>query len=53
VHTRPIIPAILETVASGKIHPERVTRTVAGWQDAAEALSNHTMKTVITRAIAA
>jgi alcohol dehydrogenase len=49
VHARACIPAVLDLVASGNIHPERVTGAIAPWEDAAEVLAHHTVKTVIVR----
>lgn len=49
VHARACIPDVLALVADGRIHPERVTGSVAAWHDAAEALAHHTVKTVIVR----
>lgn len=50
VHARTVLPEVLELVRAGKIHPERVTGQVVGWDDAADVLSDHKMKTVVTRA---
>ena len=49
VHARTCIPDVLSLAAEGRIHPERVTGAVAAWDDAAEALAHHTVKTVIVR----
>lgn len=46
---RPDIPAILELVAAGRLHPERVTSTVVAWDDAAAALLEPATKIVVTR----
>ena len=49
VHARACIPDVLALVADGRIHPERVTGATVAWDDAAEALAHHTVKTVIVR----
>ncbi len=49
VHARACIPDVLALVAAGRIHPERVTGAVIPWDDAAEVLAHHTMKTVVVR----
>jgi threonine dehydrogenase-like Zn-dependent dehydrogenase len=38
-HARPAMPRVLELAASGHFHPERVTSSVVGWDDAADALT--------------
>jgi alcohol dehydrogenase len=50
VAARPLLPEILELVASGGIHPERVTSTVAAWEEAPEAVLGDERKLVIERA---
>jgi alcohol dehydrogenase len=47
-HARPSMPRILDLVREGSFHPELVTRETATWDDAAEAITNHTGKLVIT-----
>jgi threonine dehydrogenase-like Zn-dependent dehydrogenase len=39
VHARPAIPAVLDLIASGRLHPELVTTRVAAWDDAPAALA--------------
>jgi threonine dehydrogenase-like Zn-dependent dehydrogenase len=39
VHARPAIPAALDLVATGRLHPELVTTRVVGWEEAPEALA--------------
>lgn len=39
VHARPAIPAALELVSSGGLHPELVTTRVVGWDEAPQALA--------------
>lgn len=39
VHARPVIPAVLDLVASGRLHPELVTTRVAAWDEAPDALA--------------
>ncbi len=48
-HVRPVIPALLELVASG-FDPSPVTAAVAPWDDAAAALESPPMKLVVSRA---
>jgi alcohol dehydrogenase len=40
-HVRTVMPAVLDLVAAGRIHPELVTTTVAPFADAAEVLREH------------
>ncbi len=46
---RPAIPAILALVAAGRLHPERVTTDVVGWDEAAAELVQPRTKLVIAR----
>jgi threonine dehydrogenase-like Zn-dependent dehydrogenase len=46
---RPAIPAILSLVAAGRLHPERVTSAVVGWEDAPAELTQPRTKLVMTR----
>jgi alcohol dehydrogenase len=39
VHARPAIPAALDLIASGRLHPELVTTRVAAWEEAPVALT--------------
>ena len=48
-HARPVMPEVLELVASGRLHPELATRDVVDWADAAEALADVSDKTVVRR----
>lgn len=48
-HARRDIPAILDLVGQGLLDPSVVTATVAGWDDAAQAWSQHTAKLVVVR----
>jgi threonine dehydrogenase-like Zn-dependent dehydrogenase len=48
-HARRDLPAVLDLVASGRLHPELVTGVVADWADAPEALAELSDKTVIRR----
>jgi hypothetical protein len=41
---------VLELVRAGSLSPERVTAETASWEDAAEAVSGHAGKLVISRA---
>ena len=49
VHSRTVLPAVLDLIATKRIAPERVTTETAGWQDAADALLQYTTKLIITR----
>ncbi len=46
---RATIPAILELVAEGRLHPEAITSRVADWEDAPEAVLEPQRKLVIAR----
>jgi threonine dehydrogenase-like Zn-dependent dehydrogenase len=46
---RPAIPAILELVLEGRLHPELVTSRVVGWDEAPEAVQAPERKLVIER----
>ena len=48
-HARPDMPAALELVESGKLHPELVTGKQVGWDDAVAALTEIDDKLVIAR----
>jgi threonine dehydrogenase-like Zn-dependent dehydrogenase len=48
-HARRDLPAVLELVGSGRLHPELATGVVASWGEAVEALTELSDKTVITR----
>jgi len=48
-HARPAIPALIDLVASGRLHPELVTSQVADWESAPEALADPPRKLVLTR----
>lgn len=53
-HARPQIPAVLDLVERGALHPELVTTRVVDWSDAAEALAElDWIKLVIGREAAA
>lgn len=49
VHSRTVLPAVLDLIATQRIAPERVTTETAAWQDAAEALAHYTTKLIILR----
>ena len=53
VHARTVIPDVLALMSAGRLHPELVTTTVAGFDDAQLALTEHVRKahtkTVISR----
>jgi alcohol dehydrogenase len=46
---RPTIPKVLDLVAAGRIHPERVTSAVTAWDDAAGAVGEAQTKLVVAR----
>lgn len=46
---RPAIPQILDLVAAGRLHPERITSAHVAWDDAAEGLLEPATKLVVTR----
>ena len=46
---RPMIPAILELVAAGRLHPQLVTSATLTWEDAPEALLEPATKLIFTR----
>jgi alcohol dehydrogenase len=52
-HARAVIPAVVELVAEGRLHPERVTTEVADFDDAPRALAEHVRsdatKTILAR----
>jgi threonine dehydrogenase-like Zn-dependent dehydrogenase len=48
-HARAAIPDVLDLVAAARLHPDRVTTAVVGWETAAQALADPPMKLVITR----
>jgi alcohol dehydrogenase len=50
VSSRPLVPALLELVAAGRLHPELVTTRLASWEEAPEAILEPTTKVVVTRA---
>jgi alcohol dehydrogenase len=47
---RPVIPAILDLVAAGRLRPELVTSSTVAWEEAPEALLEPTTKLVMSRA---
>jgi threonine dehydrogenase-like Zn-dependent dehydrogenase len=49
VHARPAMPEVLELMTAGRFAPELVTAQLIAWGDAAEALTEHTAKLVVTR----
>jgi len=49
VAARPILPALLELVADGRLDPSLVTATTADWADAPRAWSEHLDKLVLVR----
>ena len=49
VHARPVMPDVLDLVREGRFDPAPMTMQAVGWEDAAEALSELKVKTVVTR----
>lgn len=49
VHSKAVIPKVLQMVTSGQIQPDRVTSKIVRWADAIDALSDPPTKLVITR----
>jgi threonine dehydrogenase-like Zn-dependent dehydrogenase len=49
VSARAVMPAVLDLIATGRLHPELVTARVVDWADAADAMAEHTHKTVVVR----
>ena len=47
---RPVMPAILDLVAAGRLRPQLVTSATVTWDDAPEALLEPATKIVVTRA---
>jgi threonine dehydrogenase-like Zn-dependent dehydrogenase len=47
--SRPLIPRVLERVAEGRLHPERVTTAVFPWEEAPAALAHKKTKPVFVR----
>jgi alcohol dehydrogenase len=48
-HSRTVIPEVLAMAASGAIAPQKVTQTVARWEDAVDALADPPTKLVLVR----
>ena len=46
---RATMPAVLERIAAGDLHPDRVTSNVVSWEQAAEAVGEAQTKLVIER----
>jgi threonine dehydrogenase-like Zn-dependent dehydrogenase len=49
-NARAELPAVLDAVTAGRLRPELVTRVVADWSDAPQALLDPTTKVVVRRA---
>lgn len=49
VNARAVIPAVVDLILEGRIHPEMITAATVAWDDAAEALANLEAKTVVIR----
>ena len=48
-HARTVMPSVMELVADGRFHPERVTVETAAWDEAADAVAGHGGKLVVSR----
>ena len=46
---RAAMPAVLERIAAGDLHPDRVTSNVVAWEQAAEAVGEAQTKLIIER----
>ena len=46
---RATMPAVIERIAAGDLHPDRVTSNVVAWEQAAEAVAEAQTKLVIER----
>jgi alcohol dehydrogenase len=49
VDARPIIPELVALVAADRLHPQLVTTTVVGWEDAPAAMLDLPTKVVVSR----
>ena len=49
MHARAAMPDVLERIAAGDLHPERVTSNVVAWEQAAEAVGEAQTKLIIER----
>ncbi|HME92546.1 MAG TPA: alcohol dehydrogenase catalytic domain-containing protein [Myxococcaceae bacterium] len=49
VHSRAVLPAVLELIETKRIAPELITTATASWRDAADALLQYTTKLVVVR----
>ncbi len=49
VMARAMIPDVLERVAAGDLHPDRVTSKTVAWDDAADAVPDPETKLIVTR----
>jgi hypothetical protein len=49
VNSRAVLPRVLPLVASGGLHPERITTEVVAWDNAREALSVPSLKPIVVR----
>lgn len=48
-HAVSLLPEVMPLIASGRLHPERVTTRVVGWDEAPEAYLEETIKLVVVR----
>jgi alcohol dehydrogenase len=49
-HVRTLMPAVLDLVAAGRLHPEKVTTTVAPFDDAPDALAEY-LRSQVTKTV--
>jgi alcohol dehydrogenase len=52
VHSRAVLPDVLDCIACGHLHPEHVTHRIASFDNAAEAMADPGPKVVFTRGAA-
>lgn len=50
VNARACLPEVLDLIEEGSLQPERINSMVVGWEDAAEAWTEHSTKLVVLRA---
>jgi threonine dehydrogenase-like Zn-dependent dehydrogenase len=48
-HSAALIAEVIDLVADGRLHPEKVTTSVIDWEDAPERYSDDTVKLVVSR----
>jgi threonine dehydrogenase-like Zn-dependent dehydrogenase len=48
-HSAALLPEVIDLVAAGRLHPEQVTTSVIGWEEARDRYTDDTMKLVVSR----